>query len=164
MNQRRQLLAAMAGLLAAPGLWAQAPPTAEQRLAVLRPRRLKPGDTIGLVNPSGAIYEREPYALTTETLVALGFKVREGANLRVRFTHVSTGLIAAEKPPQALEVAGADRVFQRAKGRIERDTLLVSTPGVKEPVAVRYAWENSPEANLYNGAGLPAVPFRSDDW
>ena len=89
---------------------------------------------------------------------------REGANLRVRFTHVSTGLIAAEKPPQALEVAGADRVFQRAKGRIERDTLLVSTPGVKEPVAVRYAWENSPEANLYNGAGLPAVPFRSDDW
>ncbi len=86
MNQRRHLLAAMAGLLAAPGLCAQTP-AAGQRQAMLRPGRLKPGDTIGLVNPSGAIYEREPYALTTETLVALGFKVREGANLRARYGH-----------------------------------------------------------------------------
>ncbi len=87
MKQRRDFLAAMSALLAAPGLCAQTPPTAGQRLAVLRPRRLKPGDTIGLVNPSGAIYEREPYALTIETLVALGFKVREGANLRARYGH-----------------------------------------------------------------------------
>jgi len=41
---------------------------------------------------------------------------------------------------------------------------LVSAREVREPVAVRYAWKNAPEANLYNSAGLPAAPFRSDSW
>jgi sialate O-acetylesterase len=89
---------------------------------------------------------------------------REGAALRVRFTHATGGLVAHNRPVQALEVAGADRVFRPAEGRIERETLLVSSPQVREPVAVRYAFTNFPNANLYNGAGLPAVPFRSDDW
>jgi sialate O-acetylesterase len=89
---------------------------------------------------------------------------REGAAMRVRFTHASGGLVAHDKPVQSLELAGADRVFQPADGRIDRDTLVVMSLLVREPVAVRYAFTNSPEANLYNGAGLPAVPFRSDDW
>jgi sialate O-acetylesterase len=89
---------------------------------------------------------------------------REGAALRVRFTHASSGIVAHDKPVQSLEIAGADKKFFPASGRIERDTLIVSAPQVREPVAVRYAWHNSPEANLYSGAGLPAVPFRSDDW
>jgi sialate O-acetylesterase len=89
---------------------------------------------------------------------------REGAAMRVRFSHVSGGLVAHEKPVQALELAGVDRVFYPADGRIDRDTLIVMSFSVREPVAVRYAWTNSPEANLYNGAGLPAVPFRSDGW
>ena len=42
--------------------------------------------------------------------------------------------------------------------------MIVSSPEVAKPVAVRYAWENWPECNLYNGAGLPASPFRTDDW
>lgn len=84
--------------------------------------------------------------------------------LRVRFTHLAGGLVAHSKPSQSLQVAGADRKFYPATGVIERDGLLVSAPGVKEPVAVRYAWSNSPEANLYNSAGLPVVPFRSDRW
>jgi sialate O-acetylesterase len=88
---------------------------------------------------------------------------REGGALRVRFTH-ATGLIARDKPVQSLELAGADRRFFPATARIERDTLIVSAPQVQEPVAVRYAWKNAPEANLYNSAGLPAVPFRSDSW
>jgi sialate O-acetylesterase len=88
---------------------------------------------------------------------------REGPALRVRFEHAG-GLIAHDKPVQSLEVAGADKKFYPATGKIERDTLLVSAPQVKEPVAVRYAWKNYCEANLYNGAGLPAVPFRSDNW
>ncbi len=88
---------------------------------------------------------------------------REGAAMRVRFEHAAGGLVAHEKPVQALELAGADRVFHPAAGRIERDTLVVTSPQVREPVAVRYAFINFPEANLYNGAGLPAVPFRSDD-
>ncbi|MDO8543088.1 MAG: sialate O-acetylesterase [Opitutaceae bacterium] len=89
---------------------------------------------------------------------------REGTALRVRFTNAETGLIARDKPVQSLEVAGADKVFRPALGKIDRDMLIVSSPQVKQPVAVRYAWRNAPEANLYNGAGLPAVPFRSDDW
>lgn len=89
---------------------------------------------------------------------------REGAALRVRFTHAGGGLISHDKPVQSLEVAGADKVFRPANGKIDRDTLLASSPGVKEPVAVRYAWQNAPEANLYSGAGLPAEPFRSDAW
>ena len=90
--------------------------------------------------------------------------VREGRALRVRFTHASGGLLARDKPPQALELAGADRVFHPADGKIEGETLVATSAKVREPVAVRYAWTNAPEANLYNGAGLPAVPFRSDDW
>lgn len=90
--------------------------------------------------------------------------VREGAGLRVRFNHVGSGLIAYDKPLEALQLAGADRVFHPAEARIDRDSLLVTSRAVPEPVAVRYAWTNAPEANLYNGAGLPAVPFRSDDW
>jgi sialate O-acetylesterase len=89
---------------------------------------------------------------------------REGSALRVKLAHAGSGLVAHEKPVQSLEIAGTDRVFRAATARIHRDTLLVQSPEVREPVAVRYAWRNAPEANLYNGAGLPAVPFRSDDW
>ena len=63
---------------------ATAPALAQPRLAAIRPRRLQPGDTIALINPSGAIYEREPYAIATESLQAMGFKVREAPNLRAR--------------------------------------------------------------------------------
>ncbi len=89
---------------------------------------------------------------------------RENGAMRVRFTHAATGLIAHQRPVQALELAGTDKVFHPAVGRIERDTLVVTSPQISAPVAVRYAWTNAPVANLYNGAGLPAEPFRSDDW
>ncbi len=88
----------------------------------------------------------------------------EGPALRVRFTHAGDGLVSHDRPVQALELAGADKVFYPATAKIQRDTLLVSSPKVKTPVAVRYAWSNAPVANLYNGSGLPAVPFRSDRW
>jgi muramoyltetrapeptide carboxypeptidase len=64
------------------GLQAQAAPP-----ALIRPSRLQPGDTIALVNPSGAIYERAPYEVAHETLRALGFKVKEGEHLRARRGH-----------------------------------------------------------------------------
>jgi sialate O-acetylesterase len=91
-------------------------------------------------------------------------QTREGRSLRLRFTCASSGLVAHDKPVQSLQIAGADRKFFPATARIDRDTLIVSAPEVKEPVAVRYAWSTAPEANLYNGVGLPAAPFRSDDW
>ena len=89
---------------------------------------------------------------------------REGAAMRVRFTHAGNELQAHDGEVGALEVAGADKVFHPATGTIETDSLLVSSPEVGEPVAVRYAWMNAPRANLYGDSGLPAVPFRSDNW
>jgi sialate O-acetylesterase len=105
------------------------------------------------------------YGITMDdTGPTLAGVAREGSALRVRLAHADGGLVAHGRPLQAIEISGADRVFRAATAKIERDTLLVSSPEVKDPVAVRYAWRNAPEANLYNGAGLPAVPFRSDDW
>ena len=48
--------------------------------------------------------------------------------------------------------------------RLLEIAVIVTSPDVKSPVAVRYAWENWPTCNLFNGAGLPASPFRTDDW
>ena len=57
-----------------------------------------------------------------------------------------------------------DRKFHWADARIEGNTVVVSCPDVEFPVAVRYAWADNPECNLYNGAELPASPFRTDEW
>jgi muramoyltetrapeptide carboxypeptidase len=56
---------------------------------LIRPRRLQPGDTIGLINPSGAIYEQAPYQQTQQALRALGFQVREAPNVRARYGHMA---------------------------------------------------------------------------
>ena len=61
-------------------------------------------------------------------------------------------------------VAGDDKVFRPTTASIEDDTVVVSSEQVSKPVAVRYGWKNFPVANLANMAGLPASPFRSDDW
>lgn len=102
---------------------------------------------------------------------------REGARLRVLFDHVGKGLVAASKEGQAapriepegklrrFAVAGADRRWRWAEAAIDGESVLVSHPEVPEPVAVRYAFAINPQgANLYNRDGLPASPFRSDDW
>jgi len=59
-------------------------------------------------------------------------------------------------------IAGADQKWLPANAKIAGDTVAVSHPDVKAPVAVRYAWAANPEGNLFNGAGLPASPFRTD--
>jgi sialate O-acetylesterase len=88
----------------------------------------------------------------------------EGDKIRLRFKYVYGGF--APKGPQVtgLEIAGEDRKFVRAQATMEGDTLLVSSSSVAHPVAVRYAWAMNPSCNLYNRAGLPAAPFRTDDW
>ena len=60
-------------------------------------------------------------------------------------------------------VAGQDKKWAWADGKIEGSTVVLTSP-VKDPVAVRYAWSTNPVTNLYNGAGLPAQPFRTDTW
>jgi sialate O-acetylesterase len=86
-----------------------------------------------------------------------------GATLRLEFSHLGGGLVARGGPLQTFEVAGADGKFVPAAAMIDGATLVVSAPGVPTPVAARYAWASYPEGcNLYNAAGLPAAPFRTD--
>ena len=89
----------------------------------------------------------------------------EGNAIRLRFTHVTAGLMAKGGELKTFTIAGKDGKFVPATARIDHDTLIVSSPDVPEPAAVRYAWENYPEgANFFNGDGLPAAPFRTDHW
>lgn len=88
---------------------------------------------------------------------------REGAGFRVSFKTAGK-LIAPLNGLPGFEVAGADQVFRPAEAKLDKDTVLVSSPEVAEPAAVRYAWRNAPVAGLFNDEGLPAVPFRSDTW
>jgi sialate O-acetylesterase len=89
---------------------------------------------------------------------------REGAGFRVTFAHAHGGLTAPLNTLSGFEIAGADKVFHPAEAKITRDTVLVSSAAVPEPVAVRYAWRNAPVAGLFNREGLPAAPFRTDTW
>lgn len=101
----------------------------------------------------------------------------EGATMRVTFTETGSGLTIGQAPWRAdgtppwptdklvgFTLAGEDQQWHDAEAKIEGDTIIVSSPAVTKPVAVRYAWANSPRCNLYNREALPAVPFRSDDW
>jgi sialate O-acetylesterase len=88
----------------------------------------------------------------------------EGNAIRVHFDFADNGLTAGGKPLQSFTIAGANRKFHPASASISGSTVLVRSAEVPAPLAVRYAWQNAPEANLFNGAGLPATPFRSDNW
>jgi len=87
-----------------------------------------------------------------------------GDAVRVSFTHAE-GLKATGATIPNFVIAGSDKRFVPATATIEGDTVVVSSPEVKSPVAVRYAWSGDPEGcDLYNAAGLPMAPFRTDDW
>ncbi len=89
----------------------------------------------------------------------------EGNEVQLHFKHVGSGLEArGEGELEGFAVAGADRKFHWARARIAGSTVVLSSPDVPKPVAVRYAWGDSPRCNLFNKDGLPASPFRSDDW
>jgi sialate O-acetylesterase len=83
--------------------------------------------------------------------------------LRLHFAHTDGGLVVKGERLGEFSLAGADHVWHWADAKIDGDTIIVSSPDVPEPVAARYAWQSNPLATLYNGAGLPAVPFRTDD-
>jgi sialate O-acetylesterase len=95
----------------------------------------------------------------------------EGSTIRVKFTHVGAGLIARSGPLKWFQIAGDDQKFVTADAKIDGDSIIVSSPDVKSPVAVRYAFDDYPEGcNLYNcftpgtEDGFPAAPFRTDRW
>ena len=88
----------------------------------------------------------------------------EKNKIRLSFKHAESGLMTKNgEEVKGFAIAGADRRFVWAKGKIEKDTVVVWSDEIAHPVAVRYAWADNPVCNLYNGAGLPASPFRTDN-
>ncbi|MGO9085027.1 MAG: sialate O-acetylesterase [Candidatus Sulfotelmatobacter sp.] len=89
----------------------------------------------------------------------------EGAEVRLHFSHAGSGLEArGDTVLRGFSVAGEDRKYHWAEAHIEGNEVVVSSHDVPHPVAVRYAWGDSPRCNLFNKDGLPASPFRTDDW
>jgi sialate O-acetylesterase len=91
----------------------------------------------------------------------------KGDRIILHFDHTGTGLVARDKYGylRGFAIAGADRTFHWAKAEIKGNTVEVYAEAVPNPVAVRFAWaDDATEANLFNKEGLPASPFRTDDW
>ena len=92
------------------------------------------------------------------------YQIEEGG-IRIAFDHAESGLRTSDgQPVTGFAIAGLDHKWHFAQARIDGQSVVVSSPAVPHPVAVRYAWADNPACNLYNGAGLPTVPFRTDDW
>lgn len=86
----------------------------------------------------------------------------KGSEVVCSFTHADGGLVAKDGALKGFVIAGADQKWVPAQAKIAGSTVVVSSPDVKAPAAVRYAWAADPACNLFNGAGLPASPFRTD--
>ena len=82
----------------------------------------------------------------------------------VYFDNTGGGLESHDGGLKGFVIAGADRKFVFADAAIEGDKVVVSSPQIPQPSAVRYGWADLPQVNLFNRAGLPAAPFRTDDW
>jgi sialate O-acetylesterase len=89
---------------------------------------------------------------------------RRPSSIRLHFAHTNGGLVVKGDKLGEFSIAGEDRKWYWAEARIEGNTVIVSSPSVPHPKEVRYAWQSNPEATLFNGAGLPAAPFRTDTW
>ena len=90
----------------------------------------------------------------------------EGNKIEISFDEVGKGLTTYRQPLTGFEIAGEDRVFHPANAHLGKDaqTVVVSSPEVPHPVAVRYAFKDYVKGCLYNMFGLPVSSFRTDDW
>lgn len=91
-------------------------------------------------------------------------KSKNGA-LTINFDHVADGLVAQKGDAvTGFAIAGDDQVFHIATAEVNGSSITLTSADCPKPVAARYAWADNPHANLFNTAGLPASPFRTDDW
>ncbi len=116
-----------------------------KRLALQAREKTYGQDIVG----SGPIYE--------------SYKIENG-KIRIYFKPNKSKLVAKDGDLKGFSIAGPDKKFYWADAKIDGNEIVVSSPNVKFPIAVRYAWADNPVCNLYNGARLPASPFRTDDW
>ena len=104
---------------------------------------------------------REPITADGPTLTSAKFK---DGKATLSFDNVGGGLEARGGALSGFSIAGEDREFVWANAVIEGDKVVVSDPAVSKPVAVRYGWADYPVVNLWNKDGLPASPYRTDDF
>jgi len=89
---------------------------------------------------------------------------RKPGLIGLHFKHTDGGLVVKGDKLGEFSIAGDDHKWYWADARIKGNTIIVSSPSVPNPKEVRYAWQSNPSATLFNGAGLPAAPFRTDTW
>ena len=121
--------------------------------------KVEVGDRLARCALANHYGENIPYAGPTLSSVE-----RLPGALRLHFTHTDGGLVARGEKLEQFAVAGEDRKWAWAYAKIDGDTVVVSASAVPDPKEVRYAWQSNPGATLFNGAGLPAAPFRTDNW
>ncbi len=129
----------------------------------LHPKNKKP---IGLRHAYLALGKTYGLPIVHEGPVLIRHEVK-GGKIILRFDSVGSGLVPARKGKlDAFAVAGKDKVWHWAEANIEKGSIVLSSPKVKNPVAARYAWAMNPSQRnlLYNEEGFPASPFRTDDW
>jgi len=117
------------------------------------------GERLGLC--ALANYYGEKVVASGPTLASVE---RLPGSIRLHLAHADGGLVVKGDKLGEFAIAGDDRKWYWADARIEGDTVVVSSASVPSPKEVRYAWQSNPLATLYNGAGLPAGPFRTDTW
>lgn len=117
------------------------------------------GERLALCARATAYKEEIPYSGPLYS----GMK-KAGDRIILSFNHVADGLVAKGGELTGFTIAGKDGTFMNAKATIEGKTVVVESPEVKGPVAVRYGWQNTPVVNLFNSVGLPASPFRTDEF
>lgn len=91
----------------------------------------------------------------------------EGDKIRISYSPIGGGLVSKDKYGflHGFSIAGPDKKFHWAMAYVDGNSVVVFSPEVKQPVAVRYAWADNPgQLDLYNADGLPAMPFRTDTW
>jgi len=88
----------------------------------------------------------------------------KGEQIRVRLDHAPGGLVVRGNSVREFSIAAADKVFYPASVKMDGNQLIVSSPQVKKPVAVRYQFSNTGIGNVFSKEGLPLAPFRTDDW
>jgi len=126
----------------------------------IHPKQKQPvGERLALAARAIAYGEKIEYSGP----VYSGLKI-EGSRAVLSFTHVGGGLVAKGEKLVGFAIAGADQKFVPADAEIKGDKIIVSSSLIAQPVAVRFGWENYPMLNLWNKAGLPASPFRTDDF
>jgi len=114
------------------------------------------------VNPSNVPLESEGTPVGDRGPVLSSAEIAQGAML-LHFSRADGGLLLKGSGRGAFEIAGADHIWFPAEAHLVNGVVVVSTSLVQQPTAVRYSWSALADATLFNGAGLPAAPFHTNE-